>query len=194
MLFLGARFQPLLRLLQFPEDHQRQRGWQRARQEHVTPGAGDDAGLLHVARQNAGQRRNHVAQAGASLYGAERVGPRAGGSLLGNQGHADPKLASHAQSAQEPVDVEVPDASGENAQAGEDRKEEDGQRHGLSAAQAVAQHSEDHAAQGPADHEDGRGVTGLGADGSIRGPAAQQVPYGVAAAQHEKLLGTPATR
>ena len=189
LLLLGARLEPLLRLLQFPENHQGQGGGQGAHQKEVAPGPRDHAALLQAAQQDAAERGHHVAHGGEGLHRPQGVGARAVGYGFGYHGDAHGELPAHAQAAQKPVEVEIPHAHGEDAQPGEHGEEEDGGDHGSDAADAVAQYPEDHPAQSPADHEDRRGVTGLRGDGSGGGPAAQQIAHGGKAGQNEKLLG-----
>ena len=101
----------------------------------------------------------------------ERIGPRPRRHDLGHQRHAHRELSAHAQAAQEAEDVEVPDAGGEHAQAGEDRVAQDRDGHRLDAADAVAQDAEEDAADGPPDHEDRGGPRRLLVDGRVAGAA-----------------------
>ena len=92
---------------------------------------------------------HHVADRRRRLHHAERVRPGPRRHDLGHQRHADPELAAHAEPAEEAVDVEVPNAGREDAQAGEERVRQDRDHHRLGAADAVAEDPEEHAADAP---------------------------------------------
>ncbi len=95
----GARLDPLLRFFEFLHDHERQRGGGRAGEEHITPGAGNHAGLFQLAHADADEGREHIAYRRKRLDGAERVGARPIRNGFGNHGNADRELAADSEAA-----------------------------------------------------------------------------------------------
>ena len=64
------------------------------------------------------QARGHVAHRGQGLQQAERIGPRAIGQRIGNQGDRQSENAPNPQSGYEPVDGKIDDAARERGQPG----------------------------------------------------------------------------
>ena len=90
---------------------------------------------------------------------ARGVGPGPRREHLGHQRRGHRPLAADAQRDQEPQRGDVPELRGEVGEAGEDRVEEDGQRHRRLAAEAVGERAEDDPAERAAEEEDGQEQT-----------------------------------
>ena len=186
-------FLPALRFLEAAHDDQHEQRGQGADDEHPAPGAGDDgSGGLQAAEKNSDERGGHVADGGGGLQQAEGVGSRASRHHFGDQRDADRELASDAEAGEEAVGRKIPHAGREDAQAGERGVAEDADQHGFHAADAVAQDAEQNASDGPADHENGGRVAGVGGDeaGGIRVARVdvEQFQHRGAAGQREELL------
>ena len=107
------------------------------------------AALLELTQHQVRGRRKHIAHCRERLKPSQCKRPGAVRHDLGDQGHADGKLPSHAQAGQEAVEREVPKPYENAAQPRERRVAEDGQQHRLGAADLVAHDPEKEARRGP---------------------------------------------
>ncbi len=184
----GFGVDPFLRLFEFRQNEDAEKGGRGADQKHGLP-SGDTAGEQVVGGEggdaHADEGGGDVTNTGEGLKQAE--GRRAGfvGDGVGDESHCETEDAAYAHAGEKPINAEIKEAGGERAQAGEHRVEQHGDGENLGPAVNVAHRAEEQAADGPADEEHRSRVGAVFGD---FGFVVQELLHRGAAAEVEELL------
>jgi hypothetical protein len=112
---------------------------------------GDDASLFEFVDAHFAEACRDVADRRQGLQHAQRAGASAIGHGFGDQGYSEAEYSAHAKSGEKSVQREVPVALAEKGEAGKDRVHENRDGEHFGPAVAIAQCTEDDAADTPAD-------------------------------------------